>query len=216
MGEPTYWYISGSKVEMLKSRSFRLALKSVVIKLGFPGVGGGEVSFALTDEIKRDAQELERKARSAAEIKPFDLLGDSESPDKFWFDCQAARLVDSDAFWVAGRKGASALLLVGSSSNAISGPPVQNGRISPSMDPLGACRAAFEGTAKAGPVEASVALTYAWDEVMATLPEGTLAIPRVEGLAVFAGTFRLEGSRTTDASLPHRLVLGSPIYVKQG
>jgi hypothetical protein len=207
-----YWYVSKPKLQMLKSRSLGMALRNLVIKLGYPGIAGAEVSLDFTDEIQRDVQNLERSVRSAAGIKPFDLLPDHESPDKFWFDCQAARLVDSDAFWVAGRKGSSAVLLVGSSANAIGSPPREDGRISPSMDPLGACRAAFEDSERVGPVDSSVALSYVWNEVMGTLPQGTLAVPKVEGLAVFGGTYRLDA---TDPSFPQRLVLGSPVYVKQ-
>jgi hypothetical protein len=207
-----YWYISEPKLQLLKSRSLGLTLRDLVIRLGFPGVGGAEASLHFTHELQRDVQHVERSARVAPDIRPFEDLPDDASPDKFWFDCTAARLIDSEAFWVAGRKGSSALLLVGSSANALGGSLREDGRISPTADPLGACRAVFEGSERASPVESSFALRYVWGQVMATIPEGTLAMPRVEGLAVFGGTFRFEG---TDPSLPQRLVLGSPVYVKQ-
>lgn len=204
-----YWYVSTRKVQMLKgySRFSNLMNLSITLKTMWLEVSA---SYQVDDKLERDVKNVERKLGSNAEA--FETLGNNEPPVVFSFAAEAARIVDADAFWMASKKNESALLLVGSASNAIGG-PTKTGEISPSADPLGACKVAFQGGESASPMSVSSSLRYVWDTVMGT-SEDMISWPRVEGLAVFAGIFNVEGS-VTGSAVPARLVLGSPVFVRQ-
>jgi hypothetical protein len=204
-----YWYVSAKKVEMLKGYSRFSNLKNLSVTLNAMWLEVS-ASYQVDDKLERDVKKVEEKLKPNAEA--FEKLGNNESPVVFSFAADAARMVDAGAFWMASRKNESALLLVGSPSNAIGG-PASTGAISPSADPLGACKVAFQGGESTLPMSVSSSLTYVWDTVMRT-SEGIMSWPRVEGLAVFAGIFKVEGS-TTGAAVPARLILGSPVFVRQ-
>lgn len=213
-----YWYISSAKVRMLKDSLPKSRLKDLSVKLKalWFEVGG---SFKFDDSLVRDLKRIEKTLESEREIKEFQSLSDHESPAIFSFEGEAARMIDSGAYWVAVERNGTALLLVGSPANAIAGVPASAGRLSPSVDPLGAARAAFQDSSEKSPLPAPLPalLSYVWKTVSEPVIEGGLARPEIQGLAVFAGMFK------SDPSSPHRIggeslariVVGSPIYIRQ-
>lgn len=209
MSLSVYWYVSAKKIEMLKGYSRLSNLKNLSITLNAMWLEVS-ASYQADDKLEGDVKNVEQKL--GPDAVAFEKLGSNESPVVFSFAAEAARMVDGGAFWMASKKNESALLLVGSSSNAIGG-PAKTGAISPSADPLGACKVAFQGGESTWPISVSSSLTYAWDTVMRT-SEGIVSWPRVEGLAVFAGIFKVEASLASGA-VPARLILGSPVFVRQ-
>jgi len=208
-GLSLYWYVSPKKVEMLKGYSRFSNLKDLSITLNAMWLEVS-ASFQVDDKLETDVKNVERKVGPNAEA--FERLANNEPPVVFSFAAEAARMLDAGAFWMASKKNESALLLVGSASNAIGGPD-KTGAISPSADPLGACKVAFQGGESTSPMSVSSSLTYVWNTVMRT-SEGAISLPRVEGLAVFAGIFKVEGSMT-GVAVPARLILGSPVFIRQ-
>lgn len=213
-----YWYISSAKVRMLKDGLPKSRLKDLTVKLKalWFEVGG---SFEFDDSLVRDLKRLEKALESEREIKEFQSLSDHESPAIFSFEGEAARIIDGGAYWVATERNGTALLLVGSPANAIAGVPAPAGRLSPSVDPLGAARAAFQDSSEKSPLPAPLPglLSYIWQTVSEPLIEGGLARPKIQGLAVFAGMFKSDPTslRGAGGKSVARIVVGSPIYIRQ-
>lgn len=128
-------------------------------------------------------------------------------------------MIDAGAYWVAVERNGTALLLVGSPANAIGGVPAPAGRLSPSVDPLAAARAAFEDSSEKTtlPMPLPARLSYIWQTVSEPLIEGGLGGPRIQGLAVFAGMFKSDPSSLHSRAGEGlaRIVVGSPIYIRQ-
>lgn len=212
-----YWYISDAKVQMLRDSLPKVPLKDLSLKLKalWLEVGG---SFKFDKSLVRDLKRIEKTLESEQRIKEFHSLSDRESPAIFSFEGEGARMIDGGAYWVAVERKGTALLLVGSPANAITGAPGPAGRLSPSADPLAAARAAFQDSSENETVSASLPalLGYIWQTVSEPLIEG-LAQPKIQGLAVFAGMFK------SDPTTLHgfggeglaRIVVGSPIYIRQ-
>jgi hypothetical protein len=213
-----YWYISRTKVQMLQDSLQKLPLRDMSLKLKafWLEVGG---SFGFDDSLVRDLKRVEKKLEYELEIKEFQSLSDRESPTIFSFEGEAARMVDSGAYWVAVERNSTALLLVGSPANAIGGVPAPAGRLSATVDPLAAARAAFEDSSEKTtlPMPLPAVLSYIWQTVSEPLVQGGLGGPRIQGIAVFAGMFK------SDPTFLHgigeeglaRIVVGSPIYIRQ-
>jgi hypothetical protein len=213
-----YWYISGAKIRMLKDNLRKSPLKDLSVKLKalWFEVGG---SFKFDDSLVRDLKRIEKTLESEQEIKEFQFLSDLESSAIFSFEGEAARMIDRDAYWVAVERNGTALLLVGSSANAIAGVPASSGRLSPSVDPLAAARAAFQDSSEKAPLPAPLPalLGYIRQTVSEPLTEGGLARPKIQGLAVFAGMFKSDPTslRGVGGKSLARIVVGSPIYIRQ-
>ena len=79
------------------------------------------------------------------------------------------------------------------------------------MNPIAAVKAVAEGKQ---PLVS--ALTYAWREVMKDAISNNASLPKIEGLAVFAGLFPVDKADFKDVKGANidRIVLGSPIYVR--
>jgi hypothetical protein len=213
-----YWYISGSKVRMLRDGLPKSHLKDLSVKLKalWFEVGG---SFKVNDSLMGDLKRIEKRLKSEPGMKEFQSLSDDESSAIFSFEGEAARLVDSGAYWVAVERDGTALLLVGSDTNAIGGIPASSGRLSPSVDPIAAARAVFQESSERAPLPAPLPALfgYIWQTVSEPLTEGGLARPKIQGLAVFAGMFKSDPTslRGVGGKSLARIVVGSPIYIRQ-
>jgi hypothetical protein len=209
-----YLYISSSKIRTLKRKSGPLHLTelSLVLKPMWLEVGA-KVAFDST--LERDLRQVEMRLTESQDVKPFELLTDSETPLFFSFRGESGRLIDDTkgSFWLAIQKQQSALLLAGSAGNLVGNSNVERKSVSPSVDPLGAVTRAFGGGDPSEmdvPLDMSTRLLYAWQDVMSTV-EGMQRPPSVEGLAIFAGIYPVSSATLA----PSRVIVGSPIFVRQ-
>lgn len=210
-----YWYISKAKLDLLKdtSQSF---FAGVTAKVDFriPFVSG---SLSGTDgsSLIRDLRRVVKALHSELTIKDYWALDNDEAPVVIGFEGPAVRHLAGEEFWLGMEHNETALLLAGSAGYAVGYPNKTQAQFSPSIDPVAAFLAAFETNATNG--SQSIALSYAWREIMAdTLASGG-ALPKVEGLAVFARTLAANRKemRSVDRERIRRLVVGSPLYVRQ-
>lgn len=206
-----YWYISATKINMLKGSSLKSRLKEISLEIKPPWLEIGvtlQPGSDLLSELKRVKKHLE----SEVTIREFQDLPDDESPTVFSFSGQACRMCAENAYWAALRSGSSKLLLVGSPVHAIGAAPSSQHGLSPSLNPLGAVEAVFKReTEKPQPgPDLCSALDYVWKEVARPSLDGGMRMPKVEGLAIYAGAVDCDSGSDTK-----RIVLGSPIYIRQ-
>src|SRR5713226_6313649 len=148
-----YWYISKAKLDLLKE-SAPSFFDGVSVKLGFklPFVSG---SLSGTDHstLIKDLERVVAKLEADGHLKNYADLGPDEAPVMIRFGGPAVRQADEDCFWVASESGKVALLLAGSSAYAIGSRGGETtAHISPSVDPVGAVKAAFENLSGISPV----------------------------------------------------------------
>jgi hypothetical protein len=112
----------------------------------------------------------------------------------------------------------TALLLVGSSSNAIGTPPKEVPKISPSMDPIGAVNSAFASqTAFSGEAFVSTSCSYTWTAIAEPVRAVWNQLPRVEGIAVYGGSVPCDAAQMRNSGFDRvqQIVVGSPLFVRQ-
>jgi hypothetical protein len=131
-------------------------------------------------------------------------------PNIFSFEGEAARKSSEGCYWVAMAKGIYALLLAGSPANAIgAGTPQVD--FEPSIDPVNAIQYLLKGFPVVAP---EFRLACAWQTIMkGPFSTQRLTKPRVEGMAIFAEMFAMD--KVDGWPNVERLVVGSPIYVRQ-
>jgi len=210
-----YWYISRAKLDLLKqAEASSLSTVSAQSEFRAPfdyGSSVGTQTSGLVKDLKRVVKALEAQQT----IKNFESLADEETPVLIRFEGAAMRRIERQEFWLAMEIDGYALLLAGSAAYAIGQPAKSKGGPSASVDPVRAITAAF---AKGAPSRnLSLTLSKAWREVVrdAVSSEGTL--PRVEGLAIFARSVKAdrETMNRADRSRVKRIVVGTPLYVRQ-
>lgn len=204
-----YWYISRPKVEFLKGRGWSLDEISVGLKALWFEAGAKLHADA---GLVRDLEKVKRALESRHQIPEFRSISPGNAPDIFSFKGEAARMISQGGFWAAMATGDSALLLAGSAANVIGGGTAEGG-FPFTNDPVGAVRTLLEGSP-----QDQWMLSKAWQTVMeGPFKAQSLARPRVEGLGLFAGMFTVDKSETAGTSFPdvRRIVVGSPLYIKQ-
>lgn len=216
-----YWYISKAKLDLLKDQSPGF-LPGITAQLSFklPFVSGS-LSGTEPSRLVEDLQRVIKRLKADHEIKSFADLDDTASPIVMAFDGNAARQISDDVFWLAMEQGDSGLLLAGSAAFAIGAAAKPEHFLSPSADPVGAVKAAFQKDDEQPNVLGGVGLplsarlSYAWQELMSESLEG--ALPRVSGLAIFARTVKAEKAQARQIGKGNieRIVVGTPIYVEQ-
>ena len=192
------------------------------MKVGFklPFVSG---SLSGTDDstLIKDLEKVEAKLEADGHLKNYADLGADEAPVMIRFKGPAVRQADEDCFWVASEYGKVALLLAGSSAYAIgkrSG--ATNAHISPTADPVGAVKAAFENLSGISPVPGaslSNRLSYVWQEIVSDAYESRATLAKAEGVAFFASSLQADRGqmRRVRRECIERLIIGSPLYVRQ-
>jgi hypothetical protein len=210
-----YWYISKAKLDLLKDASPSLFAR-VTAKIDFkiPFVSGS-ISSAESSSMIHDLGRVIKTLRSQLNIKDYSALDNDDTPAMISFEGPAVRHVAGEEFWLAMEHNETALLLAGSAGYAVGYPSKTPAQFSPSIDPVAAFLAAFEPNPKRG--SQVFALSYAWREIMADTLSSGGAVPRVEGLAVFARTLATDKKemRAVDRGRINRLIVGSPLYVRQ-
>jgi hypothetical protein len=208
-----YWYVSTTKVAALQ-KAGRNPLRSVGVKLSAMGFAEAEVALSFDAAQERSLDRLRKRLDGEAEVRRAPELAAAPSTI-FSFRGPASRSIVNDGYWVALVDESVAVLLVGSPTNAVSGLPPEAINFSPSADPVGAARRAFE-TTEGESGELGFALSYAWQHVMRQSASAGAILPTVHGLAVFAGLYPADNAqmRRGGADVTH-LALGSPIYVEQ-
>ena len=205
-----YWYISAEKIQSLKKAGAKWDKFSFKFNLKFLEI---DTAVALDSDLQRDLNAVKKNLAKDSSIVSFESLAPGKEPSIFSFEGEGGRLRTPEALWIAIQKRNSALLLVGAPRNLAGQSQLKEGQLSPSLDPIGAVKAAAEGKQILTLVPA---LSYAWREVMQDAIFGGVHFPRVEGLAVFAGLFHSDTALFQNAkSRVDRIVLGSPIYVRQ-
>jgi hypothetical protein len=219
-----YWYISKAKLDLLRDQApgFLNGI-SAKVSFKFPFVGGslsGTEKSKLVDDLKRVISRIESKS-----VKDYAELNDQEAPVFFRFEGAAASHVIDEVYWLAMAGGDTALLLAGSATYVIGAPRGSEVTLSPSVDPIGAVRAVFEKGAGASDPQQfggtsaplSTSLSYAWQELMRDQYESGQVLPRAAGLAIFGTTIRADAGqmRRVGRETLSRIVVGTPIYVKQ-
>jgi hypothetical protein len=127
---------------------------------------------------------------------------------------------------MALRGNRNALLLVGSAGYALGRPVKESEKISPSVDPVGAVREAFEGEyrpfvaedpAHTIPGGLSFRLSFAWQEVFRAAAPEEGVLPAVEGVAILARSVPADmGTIRTPPDEPlSTIIVGTPIYIRQ-
>lgn len=205
-----YWYISADKIRMLKGAKARSTWKQLSLKLKL-SLLEVETEVAFHASLVRDLNSLKKELARDQNIIRFQDLKAGGEGGIFSFEGEATRLLTSEALWIATESMNSALLLVGAPRNAGGESHLKEGFLSPSLDPVGAVKALAQGKQRPTLVEA---LSFAWQEVMRDVISGGSHFPRVEGLAIFAGSFELDRTFVNRPTID-RIVLGSPIYVRQ-
>ena len=206
-----YWYISSTKVNMLKGASFKSRLREISVAIKPPWL---EIGATLQPEgdLLTELRTVKHHLESEVTIREFHDLPNDESPMVFSFSGQASRMSAENAYWVALQSGNTKLLLVGSPVRAIGAAATSPYGLSPSLDPLGAVEALFRGQAnkqRQGPDICS-SLDYVWKEVAQASLNTGMKTPKVDGLAIYAGA--VDCDKVADTK---RIVLGSPIYIRQ-
>jgi hypothetical protein len=221
MTAQVYWYISKAKLDLLKE-SAPSFLDGVSVKLGFklPFVSG---SLSGTDRstLIKDLERVLAKLTADGHLKNYADLGADEAPVMIRFEGPAVRHADDECFWVASEHGNIALLLAGSSAYAIGSRGSETtAHISPSADPVGAVKAAFENLGGISPVPGmslSNRLSYVWQEIVFDAYESGATLAKVEGVAIFASSFQADRGqmRRVRREYIERLTIGTPLYVRQ-
>jgi hypothetical protein len=216
-----YWYISRGKVEALRDAdaSFSLDwLKDLSFKLKSP-FAEASAALRLDQSLYRTVDRLADNLMKAPETAFFSNLSDAGGVTFFSFAGSAQRHIDAEAYWIALRADETALLLAGSISNAIGGPPkISQNTISPSVDPIGAVKLAFKETRSLEESQTvGATCSYVWQTIFDPVREAWNTLPQVEGIAVYAGMFPASIARSSDDSSGaiQKIVVGSPIYVRQ-
>jgi hypothetical protein len=206
-----YWYISADKVNMLAGpasvwRTLSLKLKWKFLEL--------ETTANFDADLLRRVEKIRDRLENDNEVVPFENLDAGGAGAIFSFSGEASRTFTDEAFWVATSRANSALLLVGAPGNATGVKSDDKTFISPSKDPLRAVKAVVAG---GGFDDIGSSLSYSWHEVIRTGQSGDAHLPMVDGLAVFAGSFKADKAqmRRVGKSEIDTIVLGSPIYVRQ-
>jgi hypothetical protein len=217
--EPYYWYVSANKVEALDrstGHSFLEWVKEITVRLKTPFLEADVPLQTHADAVSHLGR-VTRKIEEELDPPEYATLDGTEIPPRFFrFSGRAAHSVDTEAFWLAAASPPNALLLAGSAANVLhagGGTPAQ---ISPTADPIGAVKRAFQETAGGdrGAVTTPQACSYIWDEVSKTTA-GMLTVPQVRGLAVFAAIMAVPPSGSASELGIERLVLGTPLFVEQ-
>jgi len=206
----TYWYISADKVGMLKGGKAKSTWKQLSLKLKL-SLLEVETEVGFNPSLLRELNELKKELSRDHSIVPFQDLQSGAEGGFFSFEGEATRLRTAEALWIAVESVNSALLLVGAPRNAAGESQLKEGFISPSLDPVGAVKDYGEGKQRSTLV---AALSFTWHSVMRDAISGGAHFPRIEGLAVFAGSFLLP-QKFPDRPQIETIVLGSPIYVRQ-
>lgn len=206
-----YWYISADKVKSLKTAGLKWDKLAFKFNLKFLEIDTG---VAFDKGLIGDVKSLKKKLAKDSTVVPFEDLKLGKQDAIFSFEGEASRMRTQEALWIGTQKRNSALLLVGAPRNLAGQSELKEGFMSPSLDPMAAVRAMIEGKRI---LTLLPALTYAWRRVMEDAISSDSYFPRVEGLAVFAGLFHpgallIEGMHRSKLD---RIVLGSPIYVRQ-
>jgi hypothetical protein len=208
-----YWYISRPKVEFLKAKGSKWRFEEISFDLKLLSFEAG-AKVQPNDALLRDLENVIRGIESENRVLTFESIPPGEAPNIFSFEGEAARRRSDGCYWVAMAKGPCALLLAGSATNAI-GAATPQVDFSPSVDPVGAIQSLLKGS-HAGSPENS--LPYAWQSIMeGPFAAASLTRPRVQGLGLFAEMFAVDPLQmgTTHGEDVVRLVVGSPIYVRQ-
>ncbi|NIP26548.1 MAG: hypothetical protein GWN67_19230 [Phycisphaerae bacterium] len=212
-----YWYISDAKVEKLQhvATSF-LAKVAAELSFKFP-LFEGKLSGASDSSLVSDVKRISERLVQDEKVESFDVLGGGDTPRLISFSGAGGRYVDKNAFWLVLKGERNALLLAGSPAHAVGREPTADTYVSPSVDPVSALRAAFDGDPSFHGHSLSASLSYAWQEIArgSLLSEG--GVPRVEGLAFFARSVPTDQRqlRRVGCSNLENLVIGSPLYVRQ-
>jgi hypothetical protein len=221
-----YLYISEAKVKQLADASPAF-LSGMVAKLGFniAGVLKGSLEGKSSDSLVKDLEGVIKKLQMQDAIVAFDEVLSTAAPRFVSFEGVAGRLVEHGAYWMALRGQRNALLLLGSAGYALGRPIQATTTISPSVDPVGAIREAFEDESTpliAGGDLAHVGglsfrLSYAWQEVFRTTAPEEGVLPAVEGVAIFARSVPASmGQMQREVGEPlSTLIVGTPIYIRQ-
>ena len=222
MSGQVYWYISKAKLDVLKESAPRF-FEGVSVKLGFklPFVSGS-LSGSDRSTLIKDLERVVAKLGSDGHLKNYGEIAPDEAPVMVRFSGPAVRQADDDCFWVASESETTAILLAGSPGYAIGSPAggAAAPHISPSADPVGAIKAAFENVSGVPPVPGmslSSRLSYVWQAIMCDALESGLTLPRVEGVAIFASSLSADRGqlRRVGRERIRRLVIGTPLYVRQ-
>lgn len=214
-----YWYISRDKLTALPpsgslhKRLFARAKVSVGLASVEAGIGPGGDAASLSKSV----EVAEQRLRKQGDVAP--LSDDVKPPGRPFFDFEgpAVRMILDNSFWTAVAAGDKAVLLAGSAANSIgakSGQP--DFRFSPSADPIGA----LEDLEKGLPPQRHrgwSSLSYAWAALMT---HGTDlieidALPRVRGLAIYAGLGPTASGNWPIMDRMAYTVVGSPLFVEQ-
>lgn len=212
-----YWYISDAKIDSLRQSLPRTWSQDLILKLKFKSpwleveAGARDIKSAISN-----CEMIERTLDKDGELQEFELLNDKDCPTFIRFEIRATRVTSDEAYWIGGYSNNTAILLGGSPKHAIGDQSSSKCYISPSINPVGSA-AQINSAGIQKTLEGN--LSYTWQEVMrsgaGTTSEVTL--PRVEGVAIFAGRFptvKAQMRRVEKAHLTH-LVVASPIFVRQ-
>lgn len=216
-----YWYVSEEKIHLIgqQDRSWNFWPKHLTLKLKEP-FSGAEVQMeqnrasSVADDFKRVRRRLEKQ-----NLQTYETVASGVVPLLCLFDGPAARIVDSHGFWCSLASQTTALLLVGSESNAIGGSTRSDSSISPSSDPVSAIKAAFRGNDESNYGSGMTMprrLSYAW-QVVWKASRDALSKPNVVGVAVVAGLYAANKAEMRRANMRgiNKLVIASPVYVQQ-
>jgi hypothetical protein len=215
-------YISDSKLDLLSQDSgkrIRDIVESVGVTLKAPFVEG---KIDLVRAQPRRIETLRRVERHITkEMKPpaFSALREGMAlPPFISFSLPLARLITRKAFWCAGSESETALLLAGSSHNAI-GTAMPLSEIGVSIDPIGAIAYAAEhGAAELkGQSRLSQSSSFVWQSVYRHNDQDTITLPLMRGLAVTTAVVKSNAAQTRRAKVEavSRLVICTPIFIEQ-
>lgn len=214
-----YWYVSRQKVEALRDRygkPWMSFLKEISFKLKTP-FAEANASIAVDETVFRDVERIEKNLEASGRVQCFPEVGVTDPVVFFSFAGPAHRTIDQEAYWIAMLSHSTALLLVGSATNAIGAPAKNDNRFSPTADPITAAMHAFRENQSAEIARSiSFGLTYAWAEIAEPVGRSWNDLPQVQGIAVYAGKFPSDRTMLRE---PFEnivsIVVGSPIFVRQ-
>jgi hypothetical protein len=213
-----FWYISKTKVDTLTGDDRHWTDRlGAHVRFSLPLVEVGVEATGPPDRgLIGKLERLERRAKRDAAVLSVGEIG-SEPPVLFRFEGWSARVVLTDEFWVAAVDGSSAVLLTGWAGHAIGGAPGELGTISSSVNPMWAVQELAEGTENEW---TAANVSDAWATIFrdGTRLLGADALPRTQGLAVYAGWQRAVDENVARSGWTEpieRVVVGSPIFVEQ-
>ncbi len=217
-----YWYVSRPKIEALRDSYGRSPVSwlkdlSLTIKAPFVEVEG---TIPLGQTLFREMERIEKNLLKSGEVEPFVSLADGprRSCLFFSFNGAARRTVQHGAYWIVMRSGPTALLMVGSTNNAIGTPPKESAEISPSMDPIGAVKLAFPGEPTPDAASfVSNSCSYTWAAIAEPVRDSWDDLPHVEGIATYGERYRTSEEQMRSAGFEdvREIIIGSPIFVRQ-